>query len=72
MNISAGDRVRPPSKWYYPPTALLEERVGVVDCGPSMWVCSIPGGKFVPGSTRATIEIAVVVRKKKMNDGGDP
>ena len=43
MYISVGDRVRPPSKGYYAPAALGEQRVRVIDCGPSLGVCVVPG-----------------------------
>ena len=49
MYISAGDRVRPPNKGYYAPGALGalgEERVGVIDSGPSLGLIVIPGGMY--------------------------
>ena len=50
MYISAGDRVRPPSRGYYASSALGEERVRVIDCGRSLWIYVIAGDAYVPGS----------------------
>ena len=52
MYISVGDRVRPPSKGYITPSALGEERVGVIDFG--FWAFTVDYtircGMYVPGS----------------------
>ena len=49
--ISVGDRVRPPSKGCYAPAALGEQRVRVIDCGPSPGGCVIPGAMYQVPST---------------------
>ena len=45
--ISVGDRVRPPGRGYYAPSALGEERVGVIDCGPSLGGYINPDDKYL-------------------------